>query len=89
MNLAPLNRLAVLASQRSDVVIAAFMMLAVVMMIIPLPTVMVDALIAVNIAFSLLVLVVAFYVRWISPHCRRSSCSVPCCAFRCRSPPRA
>lgn len=62
MNLAPLNRLAVLASQRSDVVIAAFMMLAVVMMIIPLPTAMVDALIAVNIAFSLLVLVVAFYV---------------------------
>ena len=62
MNLAPLNRLAVLASKRSDVVIAAFMMLAVVMMIIPLPTIMVDALIAVNIAFSLLVLIVAFYV---------------------------
>lgn len=62
MNLAPLNHLAVLASKRSDVVIAAFMMLAVVMMIIPLPTIMVDALIAVNIAFSLLVLIVAFYV---------------------------
>ena len=62
MTLAPLNRLAYLASQRSDVVIAAFLMLAVVMMIIPLPTLMVDALIAVNIAFSLLVLIVAFYV---------------------------
>jgi type III secretion protein V len=62
MTFAPLNRLAYLASQRSDVVIAAFLMLAVVMMIIPLPTLMVDALIAVNIAFSLLVLIVAFYV---------------------------
>jgi len=62
MILAPLNRLAHQASQRSDVVIAAFMMLAVVMMIIPLPTVMVDVLIAINIAFSLLVLIVAFYV---------------------------
>jgi type III secretion protein V len=57
-----LNRLAQQASQRSDVVIAAFMLLAVVMMIVPLPTALVDVLIGVNIAFSLLVLVVAFYV---------------------------
>ncbi len=60
--LARLNRLAVMASQRTDIVIALFMMLAIVMMIIPLPTVMVDVLIGTNIAFSLLVLVVAFYV---------------------------
>ena len=62
MTLAPLNRLAQLASQRSDVVIAAFMLLAVVMMIMPLPTGLVDVLIAFNMAFSLLILVVAFYV---------------------------
>jgi type III secretion protein V len=60
--LARLNRLAVMASQRTDVVIALFMMLAIVMMIIPLPTFLVDILIGINIAFSLLVLVVAFYI---------------------------
>ncbi|WP_353980358.1 type III secretion system export apparatus subunit SctV [Salinicola endophyticus] len=60
--LARLNRLAQRAAQRSDVIIAAFMVLAVVMMIIPLPTALVDALIGINIGFSLLVLVVAFYI---------------------------
>lgn len=57
-----LNMVARRASQRSDVIIAAFMVLAVVMMIIPLPTALVDALIGINIAFSLLILVVAFYI---------------------------
>nr|WP_280517799.1 type III secretion system export apparatus subunit SctV [Falsirhodobacter halotolerans] len=51
-----------MASQRSDVIVATFMMLAVVMMVIPLPTLLVDVLIAVNIALSLLILVVAFYI---------------------------
>ena len=62
MTLAPLNRLAQLAAGRSDVVIAAFMLLAVAMMIMPLPTWLVDLLIGINIAFSLLILVVAFYL---------------------------
>ncbi|MCT8945771.1 type III secretion system export apparatus subunit SctV [Pseudomonas iridis] len=62
MILPALNRLAHCAARRGDVVIAAFMLLAVVMMIIPLPTLLVDALIGINIAFSLLILVVAFYV---------------------------
>lgn len=62
MTLAPLNRLAQLAAGRSDVVIAAFMLLAVTMMIMPLPTWLVDLLIGINIAFSLLILVVAFYL---------------------------
>ncbi len=57
-----LNTLARQASQRSDVIIAVFMVLAVVMMIIPLPTAMVDTLIGINIGFSLLILVVAFYI---------------------------
>lgn len=57
-----LNQLARMASYRSDIVVASFMMLAVIMMVIPLPTLAVDMLIAVNMALSLLVLVVAFYI---------------------------
>ena len=57
-----LNRLAHVASKRTDVIIVAFMIMAVVMMIIPLPTYLVDTLIACNIALSLLVLIVAFYI---------------------------
>ncbi|GHB11817.1 type III secretion system export apparatus subunit SctV [Salinicola rhizosphaerae] len=60
--LARLDLVARRAAQRSDVIIAAFMVLAVVMMIIPLPTPLVDALIGINIGFSLLILVVAFYI---------------------------
>ncbi|EJN05726.1 type III secretion system export apparatus subunit SctV [Phyllobacterium sp. YR531] len=60
--LASLNRFARVASKRSDIVIAAFMLLAIIMMIIPLPTFLVDMLIGMNIAFSLLIFVVAFYI---------------------------
>jgi type III secretion protein V len=58
-----LNSLAHIASQRTDVIIVAFMLMAIAMMIIPLPTWMVDALIALNIALSLLILIVAFYIN--------------------------
>lgn len=57
-----LTRLASAAAQRSDVIIMAFMLMAIVMMIIPLPTALVDGLIATNLALSILVLVVAFYI---------------------------
>ena len=57
-----LNSLARLAAQRTDVVIVAFMLMAIAMMIIPLPTYLVDVLIAINIALSMLVLIVAFYI---------------------------
>lgn len=57
-----LNHLARLASQRSDVIIVAFMLMAIVMMIIPLPTSLVDMLIGLNIALSILILIVAFYI---------------------------
>ena len=60
--LASLNRFARAASKRSDIVVAAFMLLAIVMMIIPMPTILVDMLIGMNIAFSLLIFVVAFYI---------------------------
>ncbi|MEG5266152.1 type III secretion system export apparatus subunit SctV [Pseudomonas sp. JDS28PS106] len=58
-----LNSLARTASQRTDVIIVAFMLMAIAMMIIPLPTYLVDALIALNIALSLLILIVAFYIN--------------------------
>ncbi|MBD8203680.1 type III secretion system export apparatus subunit SctV [Pseudomonas viridiflava] len=58
-----LNLLAQIASKRTDVIIVAFMLMAIAMMIIPLPTYLVDALIGVNIALSLLILIVAFYIN--------------------------
>ena len=57
-----LNALARIAAQRSDVIIVAFMLMAIVMMIIPLPTWLVDMLIGLNIALSILILIVAFYI---------------------------
>jgi type III secretion protein V len=57
-----LDRMARLASKRTGIVIAALMMLAIVMLVIPLPTYLVDGLIGMNIAFSVLILVVAFYI---------------------------
>ncbi|MDF0733060.1 type III secretion system export apparatus subunit SctV [Pseudomonas entomophila] len=60
--LARLNGLAQAASQRTDVIIVSFMLMAIAMMIIPLPTYLVDTLIGLNIALSLLVLIVAFYI---------------------------
>ena len=63
MFVARLNALARIAAQRSDVIIVAFMLMAIAMMIIPLPTYLVDSLIGVNIALSVLILVVAFYIH--------------------------
>jgi type III secretion protein V len=57
-----LNGLARIAAQRTDVIIVAFMLMAIVMMIIPLPTYLVDMLIGLNIALSILILIVAFYI---------------------------
>jgi len=60
--IARINGLAQVASKRTDVIIVAFMLMAIAMMIIPLPTFLVDGLIGVNIALSLLILIVAFYI---------------------------
>ncbi|MER9231652.1 type III secretion system export apparatus subunit SctV [Mesorhizobium sp. M0622] len=49
-------------SRRSDLVIAILMLVAVVMMLIPLPTFLVDILITANIAISVLILLASFYV---------------------------
>jgi type III secretion protein V len=50
------------ASRRADLVIAILMLVAVTMMLIPLPTELVDILITTNIAISVLVLLAALYV---------------------------
>jgi type III secretion protein V len=56
------TRFLIVASRRGDLVIAAVVLVAIVIMIIPLPTPIVDALITINIAASVLILLVAFYV---------------------------
>ena len=49
-------------STRGDLVIAILILVAIVMMIIPLPTFVVDTLITTNIAISVLILLVSIYV---------------------------
>jgi type III secretion protein V len=50
-------------SGRQDLVLIGLLMVSVAVMIIPLPTILMDILIAANIAFTLLVLVVAVYLK--------------------------
>ncbi|WP_276643871.1 type III secretion system export apparatus subunit SctV [Siccibacter turicensis] len=57
-----LNRIAISAMQRSEVVGAAFAMALVFMLIIPLPLGLIDVLIAVNICLSSLLVVLAMYL---------------------------
>ncbi|NEX64228.1 EscV/YscV/HrcV family type III secretion system export apparatus protein [Noviherbaspirillum sp. 17J57-3] len=56
------QRLVLLASQRADVVFAVILMAVVFMLILPLPTALVDVLVAINIAVSALLLMVAMYL---------------------------
>lgn len=57
-----LNRIAISAMQRSEVVGAAFAMALVFMLIIPLPLPLIDTLIALNICLSSLLVVLAMYL---------------------------
>jgi type III secretion protein V len=57
-----LTRALVVASRRGDLAIATLVLVAIVMMIVPLPTPVVDMLITANIAASVLILLVAFYI---------------------------
>lgn len=57
-----LTRALLIASRRGDLTVAILVMVAVVMMIVPLPTPVVDVLITANIAASVLILLVAFYI---------------------------
>lgn len=58
-----LTRFLNVISRRGDLVIAAIVLIAVIMMVIPLPTVVVDILITMNICASMLILLVAFYIQ--------------------------
>src|SRR5499427_4703217 len=60
---AKLARALVFLSGRTDLVVAILMLVAIVMIIIPLPTWLVDGLIAINIMLSMLVLLVVFYIE--------------------------
>ena len=57
-----LSRALVVASRRGDLAIATLVLVAIVMMIVPLPTPVVDVLITANVAASVLILLVAFYI---------------------------
>jgi type III secretion protein V len=57
-----ITRALVIASGRGDLAIAAIVLVAVVTMIVPLPTPLVDVLITANIAASVLILLIAFYI---------------------------
>jgi type III secretion protein V len=52
-----------LLSGRQDIVLAVMLMVAVFMMILPLPTILIDLLIAVNLTFSIILLMIAIYLR--------------------------
>lgn len=56
------TRIASALSRRSDLIIALIIVTAVIMMIIPLPTYMVDIIITLNITAGLLILLVGFYI---------------------------
>jgi type III secretion protein V len=60
--MATLSRGLLALSGRGDLVVALIVILGIVMMIIPLPTVVVDVLIASNIAVSFLILLVSLYI---------------------------
>jgi type III secretion protein V len=57
-----LSRALMVASRRGDLTIAILVLVAIIMMIVPLPTPVVDTLITANIAASVLILLVAFYI---------------------------
>jgi type III secretion protein V len=58
-----LNRYLLMAAQRQDMVFAVFFVLIVAMLIMPVPTLLIDALLAVNLTLSLIVLITATYLK--------------------------
>ncbi len=61
--MAMFNRLLIEMSKRQDLVFAFFFVLIVAMLVFPLPTWLIDALLAVNLTLSLIVLISATYLR--------------------------
>jgi len=62
MNLDRLQRGLAACAGRKDVILAVVLLIAIVMMILPLPTFMVDILITVNITFSVILLLISIYI---------------------------
>lgn len=58
-----LQKVLAVCAGRQDIILAVVMLIAIVMMILPLPVFMVDILIAVNIAFSIILLLIAIYIN--------------------------
>ncbi|MFM5540427.1 EscV/YscV/HrcV family type III secretion system export apparatus protein [Aeromonas veronii] len=58
-----LNRWLQGISARQDVILAAMLLIAIFMMIVPLPTLLVDILISINLALSITLLMMAIYIR--------------------------
>ncbi|MEX3956738.1 EscV/YscV/HrcV family type III secretion system export apparatus protein [Trinickia sp. EG282A] len=52
-----------IAAKRQDVMLAVMLLVAVFMMIIPLPTALVDLMIAINLTISIVLLMMALYIR--------------------------
>ena len=48
---------------RQDIILSAMLVIAVFMMILPLPTTLVDVLIALNLGMSIILLMIAIYIR--------------------------
>lgn len=64
MNLLPvINRLFEKIAKRQDVILAVFIVSVIFMLILPLPTALVDTLIAFNMAIAVVLLMVAVYLR--------------------------
>ncbi|MBP7662611.1 MAG: FHIPEP family type III secretion protein, partial [Shewanella sp.] len=51
------------AAGRHDIILSAMLMVAVFMMILPLPTPLIDVLIALNLGLSIVLLMIAIYIR--------------------------
>lgn len=63
MSIRGLQKVLAVCAGRQDIILAVVMLIAIVMMILPLPVFMVDILIAVNIAFSIILLLIAIYIN--------------------------
>lgn len=48
---------------RQDIILSAMLMLSVFMMILPLPTTLIDVLIAINLGLSIILFMMAIYIR--------------------------
>ena len=78
-------------TRHNDINIVFLLVTVIALMIIPLPTPVVDTLIGVNMALSFTILMMTMYVRTVltSRSFPRCSCSPPCSGWASTSRPRA